>query len=683
MEENGTILLDVNMDDLIASLRELKKQYDENVKSMKALKEAGQEDSAEYIRLTQDNKVLRQEMGQVEKQMQNEIKAEKAQEKSLIQLRAQLANLQKQYDAMSGDQRMSVAGEELQKRIKGLSNEILGLEGNTGRWQRNVGNYQSALQGLSSDFRAAGISTGVLDRALRLLQGNPILLFLGAVAAAIKGVGDAFKSSEEATMDMEETMAAFNPILDSVRRNTDQFVNWFNRKWRESMDQLSENIAGVLDAIQKLGRWFGADWHMGDNYREGAKAARELKEAENDLIIAKRKNRIESAEIDRQVAELREKASDKERFNAEERLAFLDEAIALETKKAARRKELADEEYRLLQLEAARSANSAEMNEKLAAAEVAVINADTELANTKRNLNRQRMAAIREMNGESTAADKYAQSVRELKAELIDLEHLTIGEARKAEAQKNKDLADSIMEVADSLGILEDKVELLDADRFADFEDTVSDTVSSAPSQLEELAAAFQRNANVITETANGIADSFGSLSDIYQKLSEDETKSEEERAAAAENARVWAKLQIAANSGVAIAKGITAAMDVPFPGNIGAIATTIAAILSAIAQAKSLASEGHAAGGVVGNRYTGASMGPDDTYIKARRGELVINAEQQRRLYDIANGSTPSSIAASLYGALANMPAPVLVYSEFERFTKKVATINENQLIR
>jgi hypothetical protein len=75
--------------------------------------------------------------------------------------------------------------------------------------------------------------------------------------------------------------------------------------------------------------------------------------------------------------------------------------------------------------------------------------------------------------------------------------------------------------------------------------------------------------------------------------------------------------------------------------------------------------------------------MGADNTVINARKGELVINAEQQRRLYDIANGGAPSSIAASLAAALRNMPSPTLVYSEFSDFQRGIINLDESQKLR
>lgn len=49
---------------------------------------------------------------------------------------------------------------------------------------------------------------------------------------------------------------------------------------------------------------------------------------------------------------------------------------------------------------------------------------------------------------------------------------------------------------------------------------------------------------------------------------------------------------------------------------------------------------KGFANGGIVG-QAGGASMGPDNTTIKARDGEMVLNAEQQKNLFDFINGKT------------------------------------------
>lgn len=47
-----------------------------------------------------------------------------------------------------------------------------------------------------------------------------------------------------------------------------------------------------------------------------------------------------------------------------------------------------------------------------------------------------------------------------------------------------------------------------------------------------------------------------------------------------------------------------------------------------------------YATGGVVGG-FSGATIGNDNTYIHARNGEMMLNAKQQRNLFDMANGSS------------------------------------------
>lgn len=688
MEENnnGEILIDVKLDDLIASLQELKKQYDANTEAMKALKKAGQDDSDAYRKLIKDNKELKFEMSGVERQIQTEIKLNKSREGSLNHLRAEIAKMIKQYDAMSAAERMSASGTALQQKIQAMSNEVMGLEANTNRWQRNVGNYQSALQGLSTSFKAAGLATGGLDKSLRLLNANPIMLFLTALIGVVRAVTQAMKGNEESSMELKEAYAALNPATDALKRSMQDLGDAITRGAKKSVDAMTGSISALLHQLDEMGRFFGADWHMGDNFDAGSEAARRLQERENDYIVNKRRWSVESAKIDRQVADLREKAAQRDKYSAEERLAYLDKAIALETRKASMEKKFAEENLRNLQAEAKRTKNDSEMMDRLAEAERAVIAADTALSNTKRSLARQRQAAIAEIDNETTRTKTYTGTVKELREELEEIRMMSLGEAAKEAAKGNKELADALTEAANAAGVLNTELsELQGLETHIDVD--VEESVGDAPSKLDQLAAAFQRNSETIVTTANAMGDSFASLSSIYKTMAEDESKSEEERAEAARKAQMWAKLQIAANSGTAIAKGVASAMDQPFPANLAAIATTLAAVLSAIAQAKALAaeggSEGHAGGGPVGNTFTGATMGPDNTYIRARRGEMVINAEQQRQLYELANGNGSTSLAASLAAALRAMPAPVLDYREFTAFETRVAAINESSSIR
>jgi len=60
--------------------------------------------------------------------------------------------------------------------------------------------------------------------------------------------------------------------------------------------------------------------------------------------------------------------------------------------------------------------------------------------------------------------------------------------------------------------------------------------------------------------------------------------------------------------------------------------------------------------GGVVGG-FTGASAGPDNVNINARRGEMFLNASQQRNLFDDINNRSTGSNDGETIAALVNQP--------------------------
>ena len=719
MEENNNnqVIVDIGLDALIASLRELQKQYEANTAAMKAMRDEGKQDSDEYIQLTQANKVLRQEMNGVEKSIQNNIKAEKAQEGSLVQLRAQLANLNKQYDSMSGLERMGTAGEALRTKIKALSDNISGLEANTGRYQRNVGNYKSALEGLSGGFKAAGLSTKGLDQSLKLLNGNPIMLFLTAIVAVVRQLIQAFKGNEQATMALKQAFSAFNPFIDAAKRGLEAFANVVVKVVTGAVNGLTSAIGWLLDKVQDIGNFFGADWHMGDNFREGVTAAKELQAAENEYIKAKRAWSVESAKIDREVADLREKASDKEQYNAQQRLDFLDKAIALETRKAEKDKELAQQNLANLQAEAKRSANSADANEKLAEAERAVIEADTRLADTKRNLNRQRQQAINEINGVTSATirntkavkdntDAVADNAAELERQAKEYQDKTIAEMQKAEDALNGIIIDAFAKrrAIENTAYQRKHDELvanLEAEREAHGEGTalfnaynlqlealeeqhamtMADIKADEAAKEAEINRAKEEDAAKTAERIKNIersrleysAQIAGDLSDLMESVAGDNKEM-------VKASKIVALAEVAIKQGVAIAEAVAAsAAGDPYTYALrvaAAVASTVAAMASAIASINKASS--FETGGVIGG-YRGATMGSDNTYIHARRGEMVLNADQQRQLFDIANGGYSSNMMAQLVEAIQSMPAPVLDYQEFTTFQRRVTQMTEN----
>ena len=565
MEENNQVIIDIGLDALIASLRELQKQYEANTVAMKALRDEGKQDSDEYIQLTQANKVLRQEMNGVEKQMQNEIKAQKANTDSLVQMRAQLANLNKQYDSMSGFERMGVEGLALRDKIAALSREIQGLEEDTGRWQRNVGNYKSALKDMKDATEAAGLSSQGLDRIMKGLSANPWMTVVTLLVTILVKLRDRLKDNEQVTKSLGNAMSSLQPVFDWFNKIISKIADVFSNVLDWAIQKVIQSLGWLGRQLQKLGAAFGKDWGSG--------------------LITYSETMGKTAE------------------------ATTDAATATDT-----------------------------LSDSMA---------------------------------------KMADTAKEAKREVAEL----------IKELSSRDLSDNIerdlRKAEEAIKAIE-KLDTKAYEKYKDVSDEGLDDIERASNKIYDFAQTYKENAKDIESVSSSLQSAFSSLSSIYQQMASDETKSEEERARAAKTASRLAKLQIAANSGMALAKGISGAMDAPtLGGKIAALATMMSAILSAIAQAKALAAEGHAQGGVVGG-YAGATMGPDNTVINARKGEMVLNAKQQRQLFDIANGgSMGSSLTASLVAALQAMPAPVLEYSEFARFQGRLVNLNESQKLK
>ena len=697
MEEKTTVVIDIQLDDqgvadrlaqvnremsgLKATNQQLRKDVRDGNKTWEEVSATLAENEAKL-------KTLKAEQSALSGQVAQATAKNREYGTSLKEQSALLNDLRNRYQSLSEEQRNSNGGKEMLKQIQDLDAKMKSADGSIGLFQRNVGDYANQIAKISGLFGSAGGAAssltgklGLVTKGLGAMAATPVIAVITALVAIIQKAAAAMKGSEEQTMRWKETMAVFEPLLNAVKNGLSAFSAILIDTVQVAIKGVTAAVNGLAKAADWVGGIFGADWGLSrktEELKAQAAAQRELTKAENEYIMQKRAWGIESAKIDRDVADLRAKAADKENYTSQQRLDFLQQAIDKETERATKEKDLAEENLRLLRIRAAQTENDAEMNDKLAQAEIAVVQADTRLAESQRTMTREMNRLHSEIKQDGIAAwNAYKEKLKEAREEMGQL--IATLPALETLEKARQDQAANIAKVIEPLAKAEEEISI--AIREVEQMPDISDKFE--PSALDQFAAAYQRNAETIQETSQALSSSFGSVASMYEAMANDESKSEEERAKAAQAAKRWSALQIAANAGTAVAKGVASAMDTPFPANIGAIATTLAAILAAIAQAKALAAEGHAQGGVVGG-YTGATMGPDNTVINARKGEMVLNANQQRQLFEIANGgSMGSNLTASLVAALQAMPAPVLEYSEFAHFQGRLVNLNESQKLK
>lgn len=208
------------------------------------------------------------------------------------------------------------------------------------------------------------------SKQLLALLTNPIVAILASIAAAIMLVSKAINSSEEASN-------RWNIITAPLSRSLDFLLNIVQR--------LAGGILSVVESGAKMIGWIAKMAEklpgIGKYIRDINDANREaIKLAKEEAAIAKqaRTDQVQNAKDQLEVARLRQQAKDKEKFTAEERLAFVKQANKLEEEQAKRNVDLATREFELLRKRSEWAENDAETNDKLAELEAAKYNAEKE-----------------------------------------------------------------------------------------------------------------------------------------------------------------------------------------------------------------------------------------------------------------------------------------------------------------
>lgn len=449
----------------------------EQQKELEALTEQYEKQAKELALVEVQTKNNVQTMRSYQKEVQNVIKEQEAlasgNEGSLTSLRAQLSNATKEFDNLSRAEREGAKGKEFLDHINALTDEIKEAEEATQRYQRNVGNYKSALErakkavgglrdgvlgfisggnpmvemlantaqqlgSVKKAFSVAGQGAVMLGKQLWALVATPIGAFLTAVAVVVTLFNKGLQSSEERTNRFKVVLAPLQGALDGLANILGTVCDWL-------LTFVEWQIKAWEAALKFTAALIGQD----SAFAEGIKTRQEyinIEKESQELEKKVREEKVLTAQREKDVSVLRAKFAEKDKYTNEERLKFLDQAIAKEKEQAQVNKDIAQKEFELLKRKAALSDNDKEMNDKLAEAEAKVLNTEKALNDKMRELNAQRVEAINAINAEAEAEKKKAQERAKAAAE-----------AAKERAKKEKD---ALREAEDALNaIIKDNLE--------------------------------------------------------------------------------------------------------------------------------------------------------------------------------------------------------------------------------
>ena len=318
--------------------------------------------------------------------------------------RQKLADMQKAYDQLDAAQRNSEGGKAFLEAIKAQSDAVKGLEEDTGRAQRNVGNYpkvfgqaQNALSKLGvsmQDLQAKGLkafsglgqSIKAFGKAFITPPVGIIVAILSAIMLVVQKVSAAFKKNDDAMTALQKAFAIFKPIGEAVAK---------------VFDAIASAIAKVVEWAAKAVSWIVGK--LAPGYKKAADEAQALVQAQDDLEEAERKYTVNSAKRNKEIAQLRAEAMDKEKYTAAERRKMIEDAIKLEAKNLEDEKKIKAEQLRILEETARRERDTSdETKNKIAAARAAMYQAEEAY-----------FTGVRSLQKQLTAFDKEEQAARE------------------------------------------------------------------------------------------------------------------------------------------------------------------------------------------------------------------------------------------------------------------------------
>lgn len=279
------------MQDNINEVKKLHKEYkngkltlEEYVQKATALERAYQELKSE----TQQNTAL----------IKNHSTVTASASGSYYEMNAAMLELQKRYKALSEEQRNSPMGESLIKQANALNDKLKEIDAKFGNYQRNVGNYTSAWNGLNMQVQQV-----VRELPNAALGFNTLIVSLSNnIPMLADEIARANRQFKEMQATNQKAVPVWKLLIGAV-------FNW--------QTALIVGITVLIAYRKEISEWFTSLF-------KGEEAVKEITSAETDLANARRKGISDSVK-ERTELELLYKATQDASRSMKERNAAVEE----------------------------------------------------------------------------------------------------------------------------------------------------------------------------------------------------------------------------------------------------------------------------------------------------------------------------------------------------------------------
>lgn len=377
-------------------------------------------------------------------------------------LSKQMSELKKQFKATNDEAERKV----LAKQIVDINDQLKTMDASIGNFQRNVGNYEAAftkgLAGISNEIAALGNPLAVakngvlaLGKAFKTLIANPVGAVIMAIVVAIKALKKGFDQSEEAGNRLKKAFAAFQPVMNAINNVFTGFANLVGKIAEKAIPALVNGLMKAGDWMMKLLNKIGivSDEKLAafqkniEAQKEAIKVTQDLTNREIGLTEKRRQLQVQEAKTEMEVAELRAKAADKEKYTAEDRQKFLESAVAKERELNGLKLAVAKEEYNILNERSKLTANSAADNDALAVAEANLYNVKREYYEKERSLLKELQKAGKELSDAEKKRLEELEKIAEEEEKLKEEELKKVAEIQDRAALAQLSSADRELEI--------------------------------------------------------------------------------------------------------------------------------------------------------------------------------------------------------------------------------------------
>ncbi len=592
-------------------------------------------------------------------------------------------------------------------------------------------------------IKGAASAIGSLVKQAAAFIATPLGAAIAAIYASYKWlsfqigeVNDRIKENERLTFQQRATMTA---------------AEAWNAAYTQTIDAMGESAIRTTSRLKTL--WTQAKIYTKDFFKFGpmatlvfkaqTNAAEELTGVydviaakEKELTLARRNSYEELATLEAKIADLRYKASDRQNYTDEQRKKYAEEAKEAIKAEYAIRKDIAQKEYELEELKASTTENSIETNDKLAKMRAGLISLDAQESNALKMIQRQlnetsskleKVISVEErMQG--MWSKEQTKNLQEYTKAIVDW-RMTVGkEIAKMESDIDKAMEGADKSIVDNfkkqiqdeelkfknrinearieggdlgaarevLNIYKEQLDqinkLEDAYRLAGYTD---EQIQSK--RIEARKGVMQAEQNIAdiqlrtTQQALGAAaQTMGSFSAMFEALG-----GEGERYA--EFSKALAIFQVMLAQAQAIANAVAAGSQAPWFMLPITIASSIAAVIAAIAQATKITDSAetpkYASGGLVTGPGTGTS---DSIPAMLSNGEAVMTAQAVNdwgamlSAMNVASGGNAIQVSnlpqrndgmrgmkAMIREAMLEMPAPIVSVVDINKGQKRVKVQN------